>query len=679
MKTPKNGMCHLAGLLAAVCAPAHATVKISSLTPSVNAPQVLGTAIVWTVTATDSNPGPLTFRFNVTPPGGSVTLARDYNVGTLSSGAWSPTSFAWTPTSIEGAYQIQVVAKDFTSGQVASLAASFQVTPLVSGSMPVAVRTANPLVALFSAPACPAGSSMRVAFQEQSLNRPATATNLVTCHPPTTMNFEIAGMYPTTAYNMFAQTVTGGRAVNGPVVSFTTGALPADIPFPAFKTVLAPGSGSDSAESVLLLSADQVNNNMTNRPSVASNLSGRILWYYYSSTADHFNLMTRPLPNGRFLTIQDDTAWNPASVYAQVLREVDLAGNTIHETNTGVIQQQLIALGAADAAACNSFTSLQVGDACLGAFHHEAIQTLPNGQTAVITDIEKIYPPGTQGDTSGLPVDIVGDMIVVLNSNWQVVWYFDTFDHAGGAPQLDITRPAVLGETCINNQPGCPPIFLLGNGIAPVAKDWLHANSLYYDPQDGSIIWSSRHQDWVMKIDYESGSPKATRNILWRMGPGGDFVMNNIYGDPWPWFSHQHDAAIQNNGLGSLTVLDNGNTRVAPPPAGLGSGNSRGMALTVTQNCSGTPPTCTNLQVTPSLSVDLGVYSVAMGSAELLSNNDYFFLAAIVAIPPTSLVGYSIEILPTAGTDTGTQVFNLEGPESYRAWRMPNLYQPPLI
>src|ERR1035438_318105 len=165
MKTLKNGMCHLAGLLAAVCAPAHATVKISSLTPSVNAPQVLGTAIVWTVTATDSNPGPLTFRFNVTPPGGSVTLARDYNVGTLSSGVWSPTSFAWTPTSIEGAYQIQVVAKDFTLGQVASLTASFQVTPLVSGSMPVAVRTANPLVALFSAPACPAGSSMRVAFQ----------------------------------------------------------------------------------------------------------------------------------------------------------------------------------------------------------------------------------------------------------------------------------------------------------------------------------------------------------------------------------------------------------------------------------------------------------------------------------------------------------------------------------
>jgi hypothetical protein len=68
-----------------------------------------------------------------------------------------------------------------------------------------------------------------------------------------------------------------------------------------------------------------------------------------------------------------------------------------------------------------------------------------------------------------------------------------------------------------------------------------------------------------------------------------------------------------------------------------------------------------------------------MGSAQLLSNNNYLFLASIVAIPPTALVGFSIEILPTPGTDTGTQVFNLEGPESYRAWRMPNLYQPPTI
>ena len=80
--------------------------------------------------------------------------------------------------------------------------------------------------------------------------------------------------------------------------------------------------------------------------------------------------------------------------------------------------------------------------------------TLPGPFTAVLADIEKIFPAGTQGDTSGHPVDIVGDMIIVLDSNWQAVWYFDSFQHDAGCPQsgprqLDINRAAVLGETCV--------------------------------------------------------------------------------------------------------------------------------------------------------------------------------------------------------------------------------------
>jgi hypothetical protein len=257
-------------------------------------------------------------------------------------------------------------------------------------------------------------------------------------------------------------------------------------------------------------------------------------------------------------------------------------------------------------------------------------------------------------------------MIVVLDSNWQVAWYFDAFQHDSGAPQLDINRPAVLGETCTTGQSECQTMFLLGLGIAPLAKDWLHANSLYYQPQDGSIVWSSRHQDWIMKVDYGNGS--GTGNILWRLGLDGDFTFNNIYNDPWPWFSHQHEAGIENGGAGPLTVFDNGNTRVSPPPVGLGSGNSRGMALTVDE---------TAMQATPVLSVDLGIYSLAFGSAQLLSNGNYFFLAGIVPLMQTTEAGYSIEILPTSGTDTGTQVFNLLGTESYRAWRMSSMYLPP--
>lgn len=180
-----------------------------------------------------------------------------------------------------------------------------------------------------------------------------------------------------------------------------------------------------------------------------------------------------------------------------------------------------------------------------------------------------------------------------------------------------------------------------------------------------------------MKIDYQNGA--GTGDILWRMGPSGDFDFLNIYNDPWPWFSHQHDAGIEDGGLGVFTVLDNGNTRVSPPGQstggvpGLGKNcepndcNSRGMALTVNE---------TALQVTPVVSANLGVFSDAMGSAQLLADGNYFFLAAFV-VGADADYAYDIQIQPTPGTDSGPQVMNISGPPSYRDFQMPNLYTPP--
>jgi hypothetical protein len=406
------------------------------------------------------------------------------------------------------------------------------------------------------------------------------------------------------------------------------------------------------------------------------------MWFYYPSDPSNSNIVTRPLPDGTMLMIESGQAWNLLSQESQFLRQVDFAGHILRETNTGVIQQELLALGATDTGPCNTIPSpAPIGSACLGAFHHDLIQTLPNGYSAAFAEIEKIFPPGTQGDTSGLPVDIMGDMIVVLDANWQVVWYFDTFEHDSGPPQLDINRPAVLGETCVNGQVGCPPIFLLGAGIAPQAHDWLHANALYYWPQTKDILWSSRHQDWVMKIDYNDGA--GTGNILWRMGPEGDFTFDNTFSDAWPWFSHQHEIGIENAGTGVMTLLDNGNTRVSPPTGpnsstgglpGLGTNcgphdcNSRGMAINFDEN---------TMQVTPVVSVDLGEFSTAMGSAQLLADGNYFFVAAIVVITDNDIQSYDIQVAPTTGADGWTPVLNVSGSEVYRDWLLPSLYEPP--
>jgi arylsulfate sulfotransferase len=656
--------------LAALSLPAQAAVQIVEMTPTPAAPQLIGQPIAWTVRATDSNPGPVMFQFKVARPGGPLAMVKDFNVGRLRSQVWKAQPFVWTPTGIEGMYGIQVVAKDFVSGESDTRMVSFQVNPLVTGSTPVAAATGNPLVALFSAPSCPAGSLMRVSFQPQSLPAPPMTTNFVACHPPATMTFEIAGMYANTSYEMFSQTETGGTITNGPAVTFTTGTLPQNIRFPRFPVNIPAGPGADLRERVVLSTFSQFGA-LPNFPDIATDLLGNILWFYYGPSP---HLLTRPLPGGSMLHIETGQAWNRSYPALQLLRQVDLAGNIVRETNTGIIQQELLALGAVDGGPCDAIPQpAPVGAGCLGSFHHDAIQTLPHGYTAVIADIEKIFPPGTQGDTSGLPVDIVGDMIIVLDNNWQAVWYFDAFEHDGGAPQLDINRAAVLGDTCSINEQGCPPMFLLGTGIAPQAHDWLHANTLYYWPPDHDLIWSAKNQDWVMRIDYQDGA--GTGNILWRMGPCGDFTFNNINNDAWPWFSAQHEVAFEDQGQGVLTLFDNGDTRVSLPGSssgcmqGMGGGDSRGMALSVDQG---------TLQVTPVLSADLGVFSTAGGSAQLLFNGDYFFEIAAVLVSLTSEVSYSVEILPTPGTTTGTQVLNIQGPVGYRGWQMRSLYSPPL-
>ncbi len=130
-------------------------------------------------------------------------------------------------------------------------------------------------------------------------------------------------------------------------------------------------------------------------------------------------------------------------------------------------------------------------------------------------------------------------------------------------------------------------VLFTSPGVAPIASDWMHSNSLFYNKGDGTFIMSSRAQDWVLKINYGYGSGDGA--ILWRMGVDGDFAFNNTANDPYPWFSHQHDVGVEADGV--MTLFDNGNTRIYAS-----GGNSRGMALEFDE---------TTLQVTPAFVQDV--------------------------------------------------------------------------
>ncbi len=405
----------LLALLGAACAPLYATVTIVSMTPSVVSPKPVGTMVKWTVKATNTNPNSLTFQFNVAAPKKSFVLARDFNVGSLSSGTWTNQAYEWATIAGEGSYTIQVIAKDFVSGETATQTATFKLKSRVTAGAAVANKTPNPLVALFSAPSCASGSTMRVVFYTGA-NLP-TDTPWVPCSPPVSMNTYIAGMLPSTTYSMYSQTDTRGNIVNGSTVNFTTGALPTSLKGNFMPTFTVNTAGTDTSSPMLLWSFTKV------VVPVATDLNGNIVWYYANPNAS--TLLTRPVAGGTMLTIQNGPSWDSSNHAQQLLREIDFAGNIIHETNTGVIANQLVAMGATDATPCGQIVQPPtVGDGCLDDIHHDAIR-LPNGDTAFLAHLEKLYPTGTQGSTA--PVDILGEMAIVLDTNWQVKWYYDAF------------------------------------------------------------------------------------------------------------------------------------------------------------------------------------------------------------------------------------------------------------
>jgi arylsulfate sulfotransferase len=98
--------------------------------------------------------------------------------------------------------------------------------------------------------------------------------------------------------------------------------------------------------------------------------------------------------------------------------------------------------------------------------------------------------------------------------------------------------------------------------------DWTHTNAVVYSPDDGNLLVSMRHQNWVVKVDYRNGEGQG--NILWHLGADGDFQLVNG-ANPEDWFYAQHDPTFQSDkttGKFTLALFDNGNDRAQPKGCG---------------------------------------------------------------------------------------------------------------
>jgi arylsulfate sulfotransferase len=486
---------------------------------------------------------------------------------------------------------------------------SFSFTVLTVGQVS---GTNNPQVAQYSI-APPRSANVSIQFG------PDTNYGLETWSQPTpsgggAVSLLVAGMRAFTTYHMRAVVnFPDGTQYLDSDQTFTTGGLPAErVPQ---LTVTEPTPGLSPNPGIELLALNYSPSNQIEAAAV--DLQGNLIWYYDfadTGTGEGMPFPIKPLANGHMKIVIGLAAPDPLSV----VREIDLAGNTISQLTLPQLNNALVAAGSSIVA--------------LG-FHHD-FALLPNGHTVYLVFQQEDFSdlPGFPGTTT-----VTGDALVDVDPNGNVAWTWSTFDHFD-----------------INYHPFQFP-------------DWTHSNALVYSATDGNLLLSSRNLSWVTKIDYSNG--EGAGDILWRLGPNGDFTLNDslIVPNPGPsdWFYNQHFPVFlspRTAGFFRLGVWDNGNTR-PDPKTGLPCGTpgaaacySRGVTFWINEAARRAGITFAD---------NLPLFAICCGNIGILANQDFEFGAGYT--------GQVLEVTPS-GSQTVWQLIIGGDQFAYRGFRIPSLY-----
>ena len=503
--------------------------------------------------------------------------------------------------------QSATVTVTATSAKNKALTATAKVNVVAPGQV---ASTANVQVASFTiAPAGPGNVSVQFGTD--------TTYGLTTWTQPVptgggAVSLFVAGMKASTLYHMRGVVqFADGSQYNDVDQTFTTGAV-ATAQLPVITATTTPGATPQSGVEFV--------NTVLGSPSVntvtVTDLAGNVLWTYSPGDAIAAGAAADPfkqLSNGHFLI--NFGVINPTGqVLSSLLQEVDLSGKVFWQLSSAQLNQELAA------ATCTGCNITIIGT------HHDFV-ALPNGHLIVIAS--------TQQNVSGTTV--TGDVLIDLDQNHEPVWLWNEFNH------LDINRRPYL------------------------YPDWTHTNAVIYSADDGNLIISIRHQNWLVKVDYENG--KGSGDILWRLGYQGDFTL--VGGtDPTDWFYTQHGPTfVSSNTTGkfSLALFDNGDDRFFPSGQVLCTAQSASCYSTVQIiNLDETAKTATfNFHMTAPF------YSFFGGNSEVLANGNVEFCESAETI--SALGGDIFEVAPSANAQT---VWNMKvtGQDIYRGQRMPSMY-----
>jgi hypothetical protein len=568
------------------------------------------------VEVTNTGTNPLTLNPTVLGSTGGFTIVAGQSCGsTLAPASSCPIIVTYSPTTAGS----QSVTLNLGVANVPLPTAPGLVTLTGSSAVMTAgtvTATSNPQVALYTITP-PFAGNVTINFG------PTTGYGKQTWSVATPsgggpVSIEVAGMLGSTAYHLQAAvTLADGVAAADVDHTFTTGAVPGTIQSQIVATTPAGQTPQGGIEML---------NPIVAQPAiVGTDLSGKVIWTYNppDNLAGSQWYSPKQLGNGDFIALASVASSTvlrtavPAGA-ANLVREFDLAGNTIKQITMAQLNAKL-------AAANYNITLLT--------FHHN-VTVLPNGHWLLLTNTLKNVV--LNGQTT--PTQVLGDVIVDLDTNMNVAWVWNEFDH------LDVNRH--------------PTSF----------PDWTHTNDVLYSKDDGNLLVSMRHQSWVVKVDYNNGA--GAGDILWRLGYQGDLTLQGGT-DPTDWFYGQHEPGFttpNTSGIFGLTLMDNGDFRIFPAGVTCGTGSA---------------PPCLYSTI-PVLQINETAKTATIETHQILSTSLYNFFGGNSELLPNGnleydlcgLGGPSSQIFETPNQSMPQTVWNMKvtGNYFYRGYRLPSLY-----
>ena len=166
--------------------------------------------------------------------------------------------------------------------------------------------------------------------------------------------------------------------------------------------------------------------------------------------------------------------------------------------------------------------------------HHHDVEPLPSGNILIIVwekkTAQEAYDLGRESITNPLN-QVWSNAILELNpETGEIEWEWHIWDHLVQDVYPDLDNYGVISDHPELFDINCGEIGIDSGGPQGANADWMHVNSINYNPHLDQIAISSRSQNEIYIIDHSTTTEEAASHSGGNSGKGGDILYR--WGNP---------------------------------------------------------------------------------------------------------------------------------------------------